>query len=144
MTTISRHPQGTPAGGRFAAIAHPEPEATLGVADEELLRCAACGADNDGSRLDGECAKCLEIVEDDEDDDYEGEDDDEAMFVIDASEVGEDAAGWSVCSAGDSSFYMLSDDDEPRSVDFEYYGDPEDHHELQDTALQALKRDEKS
>lgn len=164
---INRKPEGTPAGGQFAAKRHPESEFVSLTADDmrhpasefagltadssipaECPECqdeledgvcqnctCSCGASlNDGEGYDGLCGNCADAAEDDDDDD----DEPEQIFDMQLRDASGEYLDFSVNRLGDS-HYEVENGDGTQIAEFHHLGDDEDHDEIQDSAIEAMK-----
>ncbi|WP_461171215.1 hypothetical protein [Arthrobacter sp. Z1-15] len=146
---VNRQPEGTPAGGQFAASAHSEAEGVILTAvpaaecddygsDLEDGVCpdctCSCGASlNDGEGYDGLCGNCADADEDDDDDDEP-----EQIFDMQLRDASGEYLDFSVNRLGDS-HYEVEDEDGTQIAEFHHLGDDEDHNEIQDSAIEAMK-----
>lgn len=142
--SISRQPEGTPAGGQFTASSHPEAEGVaLPAAAAECNDCGSdledgvcpgctcsCGASlNDGEGYDGLCGNCADAEDDEES---------EQIFDMELTDAMGNVLDYSV-NRIDDGHYEVRDDGGDSIAEFHHNGDDEDHSEIQDSAVAAMK-----
>ncbi|MBG0738827.1 hypothetical protein IV500_05255 [Paeniglutamicibacter antarcticus] len=156
--TTNRQPKGIPTGGQFVPTSHTEPdlhldpvksspEGTCSECDETVEdfqsepglcegcnsehTCRECGNRNDlgGYGYDGLCINCADKEFDDEEDE-----DSDVVCVFD-----HEGASIQVDHCGEDNYALYDEETNEHLADFEFVGDPEDHSELEEEAIQALR-----
>lgn len=105
--------------------------------DEHCMDCkCSCGESlNDGEGWDGKCGTCADREEEDDDDD---DDSSGQVFAMDLEDADGEPLDFSVNMLEPGQYEVESGLGDPL-VEFSYVGDEQDHSNIQDAALEALK-----
>lgn len=111
-----------------------ECEEVVDESDEYCLECkCSCGNSlNDGEGYDGKCGTCADQDYDEEEDDDSGQ-----IFDMELDSAGGDSDTYSVNVLEPGQYEVVLDGDP--ILEFSYLGDAQDHDNIQDEAVEALK-----